>query len=349
MKKLCSLFLGCLLLSACSNEVDEVIQEEPQSPKEYTVSLGLTGEIVDIEETPMSKAGLDNVDDLYGIQVYSKAENDANAPYTPYAYGLFTDVSALNIKLLAGYKYQFKATMVVDGPNKILGGFNSYSAPFYISAIISGENGDCPISTSFTYSTQNKMHWISNGYTSLKKANGSYLGGLNRPNTERFYGETIDYTPSENGQVKIDMGRTSYKVKIVVTGDKFTEGKVKVTMAESPDLYVIYEEDKNNDHSEEEIYTFYYVDRASKDKQYSEDVVTSFYWIKADNTEIPLKTNHTFTFKRNKQTTITIKVDDTQENGVGVEANDDEIVLGDSYTIENGDVTDSTVEVEPGK
>lgn len=342
MKKTFLFALGCLLLSACSNEMEEPISGEPLSPKEYTVSIGMTGEIVEVTETPMSKAGDATIDDLYGIQVYSCPVDGTTTKYTPYAYGLFTDVSVLNIKLLAGYKYQFKATMVVDGKEK-LRGTSTFSSPFFINGI---EYSSAPISTAFTFSDKNSMSGLVSCNSYLQNTQGSY--SYNRPNTERFYGEVTDYVPTENGQVKISMGRASYKVKVVVTGDKFTEGKVKVTMAESPDFYVVYEEDKNNDHFEEDTYTFQYVDKAVLDKQYSEKVKTSFYWIKDNGTEIPLKTNYEFEFKRNKQTTITIKVDDTQENGVGVEAIDDDITLGDNYYIENGEVTDTPVDPEVG-
>lgn len=341
MKKFSSLFLSCLLFVACSKEE---MSNTPQSPKEYTVSIGVTGEIVEVTETPFSKADPTG-QDLYGIQVYSCKDDGVSTTYEPYAYGLFTDISALNVKLLAGYKYKFQATMVVNGTEKI----SSYSGGFYYPFFIMGINQCCPISTSFTYSTQGCISYIKSGCTSVKSSDGSSLGQLYRPNTERFYGETTDYVPSENGSVKINMGRASYKVKVVATGPKFTEGTVKVTMAQSPDLLVVYNEDKKNDHVEEETYTFYYVDQAVLDKQYSEKVKASFIWIKADGSEVPLKLNHEFEFRRNKQTTITIKVDDTKENGVGVEAADDPIELGDNFTIENGEVIDTPIDPETGK
>ncbi len=331
MKKLAYLMLCAVMFGACTKSV--VVSETPQTPKEVEVSFGVTGEIVDVVESPFTRA--DEAQDLYGIQIYSCSTKDATNKYTPYGYIVCTDVSALKVKLLYGYKYKFAATMVVGGTEKIYHNNNAYSYPF-------NANGNTPISTNFTLSTQNSLYSISTGY-SFYYLNGKSVSS-NRPALERFYGEVVDYLPAENGKVTIDMVRTSYKVKVVATG-KFKEGTVKVTMEEAPDMLVVYGEDKKNDHFEEETYTFQNVAAASKDKKYSETVKTSFYWIKDDGTQIPLKTNHEFTFKRNKQTTITIKVDDVQDNGVGVTAIDEDITLGDEYYIENGDVTDTGVNV----
>ena len=119
-----------LAFAACSNngEGTEALPDDgAQEPKEYVVSLGMAGEILEIEESPLSKAEGSN--DLYGVQVYSKT---ATTEYTPYAYGLFDNTADMTIRLLAGYEYKFVATMVVDGKEKISFNSydNSYGAPF---------------------------------------------------------------------------------------------------------------------------------------------------------------------------------------------------------------------------
>ena len=86
--KLLLLTLATCFLAACTNN-EEPIENNPnnETPKEYIVSLGFSGEITDITESPLSRA-MGN--DLYGIQVYS-APAATNGEYTPYAYGLFDD------------------------------------------------------------------------------------------------------------------------------------------------------------------------------------------------------------------------------------------------------------------
>ena len=63
------LMLAACLFAACTNN-EEPIENNPsnETPKEYIVSLGFSGEITDITESPLSRAV---TNDLYGIQVYS--------------------------------------------------------------------------------------------------------------------------------------------------------------------------------------------------------------------------------------------------------------------------------------
>jgi hypothetical protein len=86
MKNLLYLFLIGILFSCGGAGEEELNPEEPDinsEPKEYIVSLGMTGEI-EISESPL--LGRASSDDLYGVQVYSKT---ATTNYIPYAYGLF--------------------------------------------------------------------------------------------------------------------------------------------------------------------------------------------------------------------------------------------------------------------
>lgn len=117
MRILFSILSVLLCLYSCSGGngiIEEPTIEKPTNPKEYIVSLGFSGEITNIEESPLSRAV---TNDLYGIQVYSKPSSGGE--YKPYAYGLFDDKANMNIKLLEGYKYKFECTMAVNGKNRI--------------------------------------------------------------------------------------------------------------------------------------------------------------------------------------------------------------------------------------
>ena len=122
---------AAICFAACGgdeNSIPGVTPDEPNTtPKEFLVSLGFSGEITSIEESPLSRAA---TNDLYGIQVYSSPTSSDN--YKPYAYGLFDSKDGMVIKLLEGYKYKFESSMVVDGKQKISSYDGVYSHPLFI-------------------------------------------------------------------------------------------------------------------------------------------------------------------------------------------------------------------------
>ena len=128
-----------LINSSCST--DELPEQPADQPKVYEVSFGLTGEITQASQSPLTKA---SSNDLYGIQVTSSPVNTGEA--NNYASGFFDDLSTVKIRLIEGYKYHFLCTMVPNGKSKIFSqsqpdGKQHYAAPFERTA-----------SNEFTYS-----------------------------------------------------------------------------------------------------------------------------------------------------------------------------------------------------
>lgn len=152
---------AAICFAACGgdeNSIPGVTPDEPNTtPKEFLVSLGFSGEITSIEESPLSRAA---INDLYGIQVYSSPTSSDN--YKPYAYGLFDSKDGMVIKLLEGYKYKFVSSMVVDGKQKINSNDygTSYWAPFYTSDVTKLEN-------KFVYDSGKEMGNLDDGRTYL--------------------------------------------------------------------------------------------------------------------------------------------------------------------------------------
>lgn len=306
--------LVALLLGACSKEETQTSFEESQSPKEYTISLGMTGEI-EMTTSPLSRA--DESTDLYGVQVYSKADVDGSS-YSVCAYGLFDDPSAMSIKLLDGYLYKFVVTMVVDGKNIIYSYLSSYSAPFTIGSITrtSADN-------TFVWDGTNYFYWIGKGYSSLT------TGGYYRPFVDRYYGVATDYKPSEDGSVSIEMKRTVFGVKYVA--EDLTEGKLLINMAEAP--LVTLTPDLTE---QEEIVTFNSVISAWETDNYSEDISVMISWVKDDGVTV-LLADEPLAFTRLQQHTITIKVADSSlDAGVSVSQESGDITAGASTTIDGG-------------
>lgn len=317
----------CFGLSACSSN-DDVTEPENIPAKEYIVSIGFKGEIT-ISEAPLSRA---TGNDLYGIQVYSCPVSDVTNNYKEYAYGLFDDLSAMTIKLIDGYKYKFVATMVPDGKELIRVAYEgTYGEPFRLYSM-----GGI-LNNKFEYSNTEYFTCLYLGGIRLIEYSGSFF---ERSNKNRYYGECTDYTPSENGNVSINMLRTVFGLKVIA--NNLTEGIIKIEMEEAPEMKITYPATEVED-----VFTFFYVDKAYSNENYSESISTNFTWTKADGATIPLGT-HNVTFKRNKQTIVTIEMDkainDASSNqtlSLSLESNN--MTEGDKYTIEGEKITNNTV------
>lgn len=330
------LILSAIILMCSCSSGNGIIEEPPtdpmpENPKEYIVSFGFTGEITNIEESPLSRAV---TNDLYGIQVYSMPATETDqSKYKPYAYGLFDDKANMTIKLLDGYKYKFASTMIVNGKSKIHSDANGYHIPFFTGSAT-------PIGLSFIYSSGKTLSTLSWGMASLD-GNAS----ADRPNTDRYYGESIAYIPSENGVISINMKRVSFGVKIITEG--LNNGKIKAIIEKSVPMYIIHPSIESED-----IFTFENPGRHSDAMQwtrddYSETASISISWEKSDGVVVPLVTQN-ITFKRNKKTTITVKVKDNSINN-GVDISNENTPMGDggNITIDTGNGTDTGVNPNP--
>lgn len=330
MKNLLYLFLvGILFSCGGAGESDEPNPEEPDvngEPKEYVVSLGMVGEI-EISESPLLGRATPN--DLYGIQVYSKT---ATTEYTPYAYGLFDDKSKMTIKLLEGYQYKFIATMVVDGKNRITAYNKAYDAPFSIQ----GAPDKSILTNSFILSNNLYFTYLCVGFSKLNGINDI----LSRPNIDRYYGEILNYSPSENGKVVLNMKRVVFGAKFIAEG--LSEGMLHISIHGAPQMIIKHD----GNQSIESILSFENDDHSSKwnDDDYSETIPVSITWEKADGAIVPL-INQDITFKRKILSTITIKVKDTSiNNGVEINQEAGDLMPGEDITLESGTGIDKPVE-----
>lgn len=297
-------------ITGCSNEED-TSNTPTGNPKEYTVTLGFSGEITDITESPLR----DTANDLYGIQVYSSpAQKDE---YKPYAYGLFDNKAGMIIKLLEGYKYKFESTMVVDGKNRMDDRNGRYAQPFYWNS------NSTPISNKFIYAPDIINNGLAWGLTSLK------TGGYNLPNIERYHGVTMDYIPSENATVSIDMRKVFFGAKFIVEG--LNSGSLLINMEDAPSMTIEHPATEVEDH-----FTFKHLSTNSIDwtqDSYSEDVPVIITWDKGDGVVVPVA-SQTIIFKRNKLTTITVQIkEESSEEGVDISEEDTPMQPGDNITL----------------
>lgn len=332
-----ALMVGATMV-ACSKDEVAGIEPEPDSDF-YTVKIGWEGEIIDVTYEPLDTRA--TTDDLYGIQVYSTPDKELaegeSATWTAYAYGLFDDPDNISINLLKGYKYKFVATMVRDGKNRI----NHTSKGYYMYPFnIKGSDSGL-FKNIFDYQGSTQLNGLGNGRTTTTE------GGYFRPNTDRFYGELVDYTPGDkNATAKINMKRTAFGAKFIAKGAKAKEGTLHVQMTGAPamELALTTSENKISD-----IFTFSNVAAAWADNKYTETIDVTINWKRADGTTLPLGT-HAITYKRNATTVVNVKIEnDGADGGLGFEIDESEtgepIADGENdVTIEDGEVVDTDVD-----
>lgn len=325
------LFLLCMLALSwsCSSSSEGELEPEPVpgEPKEYIVSLGLTGEI-DIEESPLSKA---SSNDLYGVQVYSKTYK---TDYKPYAHGLFDDRALLKIKLKSNEIYKFVVSMVPNGVKTIWYNMDGYCHPFYV-------NGrEYKLNNAFEY---NELYFdgLDKGNAAIYK-NSPTLFDV--PNIERYYGEMSEYIPSESSIVSINMKRVCFGVKFTAEG--LTEGKLHINLEGAPELIIAY----GSNNEIEEIFTFghrYPNTESWLNNDYSETIPLSVSWEKDNGIVVDL-IDTKITFKRNILTTVNIKVKDIPiediDNSIGITHETDEMAKGENITIESGTGLDGNID-----
>jgi len=319
MKKIFLLMFAAICFAACGgdeNSIPGVTPDEPNTtPKEFLVSLGFSGEITSIEESPLSRAA---TNDLYGIQVYSSPTSSDN--YKPYAYGLFDSKDGMVIKLLEGYKYKFVSSMVVDGKQKINSYESSYDHPFTRSGF------STKLENKFNYDSGKEMDRLDYGSTNLGLFGNFYFY---HPNIMRYYGEVTDYVPTANGSVSINMKKVVFGAKFITEG--FTEGTLYIKLKDAPTLQLVFPQTEIED-----IFTFSHNYGGSWTADtYTETILVSISWQKGDGVIEPLM-NQEITFKRNIKTTITVKVNDSSVNqGLNITEEKNELQPGENIVLES--------------
>lgn len=280
---------------ACSYK-EEPTGGRDEENKTYRISLGMTGEILRVGESPLLKSPENH---LYGIQIYSKPSG-STGNYTPYGYGLFDDRSRMEVVVTGGKVYKFQVTMVVDGKDKVYkAGSMGYRLPFAMNGTMS-INPDNTV----VYSETNSLPGLISGSTQMSD------GTFQRPQTDRYYGEVSDYVPTEGGNVQIDMKRVVFGVGFNFAA--FSEGTITVKIQDSPDIVIT----SGNTSGIEKIITFSDVRSAWLTNGYSEILPVSITWKKADNSTRQIAADQSVTFKRNTLHTFHIDLLGETNNGM---------------------------------
>lgn len=373
MKKtlLFALSLLAMCIVSCNRvEIDTTAgtEDTPQSVGEtVNVSFAFKGDIT-IEESPLSKAAGEETEstDLYGISVYYDEERDGKINDV-YGYGLFDNIADMNISLLTGYKYKFVCSLVKDGKNEVAYNYISssstiecYYMPFcysYQSYREDSFNYSYPSSSS--YPTPVRNEFILGGSSHLT---GLGKGGTNisrydykqYPETDRYYGETTDYTPTEGGVVSIEMKRCVFGMKLNVTG--VTDGSLRIFFDDNSgsttnyfSAYIVIDNITSDYAAEEYIYTFEDVYQCWSDAMLSNTYYKNMYmhviWERGNSVTQTLETQQV-SFKRNVLTTVNINLNGaSDENGFNLDIESGEMTEENAdFEYDAGDMDDTPVE-----
>ena len=321
-KNLCVAVLAFLSFGLVSCDL---LPDKPMIPGEeenyVTVNLALTGEYVELEYAPLETRA-ESKADIYGIQVYTVTDAMMT---TPYAYGVFSSLDNVSIKLLEGSKYKFVAGIIIDADIYDKGDGFQYTNYGLVGS-------------SFEYSTNNILSEIECVNYDFEKV--------------RFYGEITDYSPVEGTSVKIETKRTVYGAHFVAEG--LTEGSLEIKVAKN--MMTRYTVTLTPDFTEsDKVYSFANQHEAWYGTWKTVDELVDYYttkqltinWTKADGSIVPMGV-YDVEFKRNVRTTVRITVEDvgmpngivlTRENAAMV---DDE----NEYVISGGKVTEVPVRDE---
>ena len=338
------LFIGSTLFS-CSNNEDELPPKEQEQTNQetYTISFNLGGEFISTSETPLSRTEV-APKKIYGINVYYKKDGDMN--YQNYAYGLFDNIEDMTISLIEGHKYKFECSMVREDADTLYHDNEIYYAPFNQLGITNHKYRGIALENKFNISTTNYVYFggLKIGTMSTSGYYDYYDCQSDYPKSDRFYGELTDYVPTKDGVANIDLKRTAFGFKFIVTppvdGTLFinniytNNGSINSNIKLSADDNIL---------EYSSMYTFYEVYKCWQVEKYSKDFTIQLTWERANGATQTFE--KTITAKRNVLTTININVNGgTTDSSLGVK--EDDTPMGNENVDMNfngGDLDDNEV------
>lgn len=162
------------------------------------------------------------------------------------------------------------------------------------------------------------------------------------PETDRYYGETTDYVPTEGGVVSIEMKRCVFGMKLNVIG--VTDGSLTIFFDENngsstwySNAYIAIKDITSDYVGEENIYTFEDIYQcwsdAMRGNTYYKNMYMHVIWERGNSVTQTLETKQV-SFKRNVLTTVNVNLNGaSDENGFNLD-------------IESGEMTDENADFE---
>lgn len=228
MKAAAVMVVMAMSMASCTKEM--AVENGPaKEGKMVEVSLSCGGEILDMGETPLSRA--ESNDDLYYVQAYRV--DQVGGGNVCYAHGLFDNMQDMRIQLNENDVYNFRVTMVEKGK------FYVYSENINDTTSYFGAPFNTVLNNKFEYTGNFDTISLALGTTEEGKDEEGQMIKFDRPSQFRYYGESQDYIPVKGGSVNIDMARTSFGAGI--EAENLKEGEsIYVLIEGAPGFFVSY-------------------------------------------------------------------------------------------------------------
>lgn len=304
----------CLAIASCGKTLtdgDDVAPVNPISnPDEITktVTLQLCEEQVSVTAAPLTRAGGESTQEVYGINVYKANSKGA---YEKYAYGLFNDPEAISIVLKEGEKYKFECTVLRDDEDKVYHDGLNYKSPF-----LHGGTKTTLLENKFLRSTSENLDGLARGESHLDATTSTIY-----PRTYRYYGVLEDFDPASSDKIEIKVNRAIFGLHFIITPP--TDGTARIDYL--PDLFEKYftisAGDATYDH--QSIYTFNHMEPATALDFTAESKMT-ITWTHADGT-IDTSTRN-ITIGHNMMTTVKIDFTGPQASKLSIQEENDAMI-----------------------
>lgn len=327
MKKLLY-FLAAALLLGCSREEQMNQEELPLTPKVYHVNLAFAGEVaneVEVSRDPLSKAGEVDTNDIYIINVYHKPPLESG--YSQYAYGVFDRLENMSLDLYEGTLYQFKATLIKNGRNKL---YIEYPNQFYWSTyagIMGTIDNKFVMNNSWNAYNYHANHW--NNFV----REGEFYESYQHPIWDRYYGILDDYA-SDGSSVVIDLYRAVFGAKINVTG--LTEGTLSFGIFDSPDVIIRADSLYTPDNIYQMMLPDENMEAIKTGERYSCEWWTSIIWTDATGSRSVKILDGDINYARLERTifNVTLKQGAVEQGNVEFNIEQEEIADGEIHDLE---------------
>ena len=318
-----------------------------------------------------------NIDDVYGYGLFDNIADMNISLLTGYKYKFVCSLVKDGKNEVAYNNYRFYYSSYYSSyyhtaercPGYCLPFCTSYQSYEEDSFDYSYDSGTpTPVGNEFILGSSSHLTGLGKGGTNNFKAgedteiygydtyswdydNGGYK---QYPETDRYYGETTDYVPTEGGVVSIEMKRCVFGMKLNVTG--VTDGSLTIFFNDDnySDTYYSYAyiviDDITSDYSTEElIYTFEDIYQcwsdAMRSNTYYKDMYMHIVWNRGNNVTQTLETKQV-SFKRNVLTTVNINLNGaSNENGFNLDIESGEMTDENAdFAFDAGDMEDTPVE-----
>ena len=239
MRKLLSGAASAMLLAcmvSCGNDFDPETDGHHRHPngnvnKLYRVALSLGGDYVQSFDEPLVRAG-ENAKTYVGINVTRVENGQSDDNKERFAYGVFEGKDNIMINLYSGYRYDFEATVLIDGTDEFYrGNGEDYSYPFVYSTGRDVSFSSHPYRNEwiqdfqYTFSKDDDrdreyLTALSSGtaWVKVEKPKNEALDKSNSsfPRVNRYYGAFERFEPGSSSEIHIDMKYKCFGIRFEV-------------------------------------------------------------------------------------------------------------------------------------